>query len=98
MKTTKKLGRVLSVVLVAAALSACTATGGQKQTGGTLLGAGLGALAGSQIGSGRGKLAAVARSDARSGGDEEVVVRGAGGGELREASSLPHVEAAAACI
>ena len=60
MKTTKKLGRVLSVVLVAAALSAWTATGGQKQTGGTLLGAGRGALAGSQIGSGRGKLAAVA--------------------------------------
>lgn len=33
---------------------------GPKQTGGTLIGAGLGALAGSQIGQGRGQLAAVA--------------------------------------
>jgi surface antigen len=41
-------------------LSACQTTGGDKQVGGTLLGAGLGALAGSQIGSGRGKLVAVA--------------------------------------
>ena len=55
-----KIVRTLSVVFLAVALSACGATGGQKQTGGTLLGAGLGALAGSQIGSGRGKLAAVA--------------------------------------
>lgn len=57
---TTKIIRALSVVFLAAALSACTATGGQKQTGGTLLGAGLGALAGSQIGGGSGKLAAVA--------------------------------------
>jgi surface antigen len=55
-----KSARTISVVLLAVALSACQTTGGQKQTGGTLLGAGLGALAGSQIGSGRGKLAAVA--------------------------------------
>lgn len=41
-------------------LSACQTTGGGNQTGGTLLGAGLGALAGSQIGSGRGKLTAIA--------------------------------------
>jgi surface antigen len=33
---------------------------GPKQTGGTLIGAGLGALAGFQIGQGRGRLAAVA--------------------------------------
>ncbi len=33
---------------------------GPKQTGGTLIGAGLGALAGSQIGDGRGQMAAVA--------------------------------------
>lgn len=39
-------------------LAACQ-TSGPKQTGGTLLGAGLGALAGSQIGSGTGKLVAV---------------------------------------
>ena len=42
-------------------LSGCMATNsGPKQSSGTFLGAGLGALAGSQIGSGRGKLAAVA--------------------------------------
>jgi surface antigen len=41
-------------------LSACQTTGGDKQAGGTLVGAGLGALAGSQIGSGRGKLVAIA--------------------------------------
>jgi len=57
---TKNIARTLSVIFLAVALSACGAPGGQKQTGGTLLGAGLGALAGSQIGSGRGKLAAVA--------------------------------------
>src|SRR3546814_10113342 len=33
---------------------------GQKETGGTLVGAGLGALVGSQIGGGTGQLAAVA--------------------------------------
>jgi len=33
---------------------------GPKQTGGTLIGAGLGALAGSQIGQGHGRVAAVA--------------------------------------
>jgi surface antigen len=52
--------RLTMVVLLAAALGACQTAGGQKQAGGTLLGAGLGALAGSQIGSGRGQLAAVA--------------------------------------
>ena len=42
-------------------LSACTGTNsGPKQMGGTFLGAGLGALAGSQVGKGRGKLIAVA--------------------------------------
>ncbi len=42
-------------------LAGCAGTNsGPKQTGGTLLGAGLGALAGSQIGKGRGKLVAVA--------------------------------------
>lgn len=42
-------------------LSGCMqAHQGPKQTGGTLIGAGLGALAGSQIGDGRGQLAAVA--------------------------------------
>ncbi len=41
-------------------LAACGEDTGTKQTFGTLLGAGAGALIGSQIGSGRGQLAAVA--------------------------------------
>ncbi len=40
-------------------LSACVTNQGEKQTLGTLIGAGLGGLAGSQIGSGSGQLAAV---------------------------------------
>ena len=40
-------------------LSACVTDQGQKQTMGTLIGAGLGGLAGSQIGSGSGQLVAV---------------------------------------
>lgn len=53
----KKLASVLAAALL---LGACAADQGSKQTGGTLLGAGLGALVGSQIGSGTGQLAAVA--------------------------------------
>jgi len=56
----KRIARTASVVLLATSLTACQTTGGQKETGGTLLGAGLGALLGSQFGSGRGQLAAVA--------------------------------------
>ena len=48
------------IALVALSLGACAGLGGQKQIGGGLLGAGLGALAGSQFGSGTGQLAAVA--------------------------------------
>lgn len=55
-----KLTRIATVVLLAFALTACAEQYGPKQTGGTLVGAGLGALAGSQIGSGGGQLAAVA--------------------------------------
>ena len=51
--------RVTAAAVVVLFLAGCQ-TGGPKQTGGTLVGAGLGALAGSQIGSGRGQLAAVA--------------------------------------
>lgn len=58
--TVTKTMRNVSVALLVLTLAACQTTGGQKQTGGTLLGAGLGALAGSQIGSGSGKLVAVA--------------------------------------
>lgn len=49
------------VVVLTLALAACGSSGqGDKQTAGTLLGAGLGALTGSQFGSGKGKLASVA--------------------------------------
>lgn len=49
------------VAVLAVALAACQSLqDNPKQTGGTLIGAGLGALAGSQIGSGKGQLAAVA--------------------------------------
>ena len=55
---TSKFVLVLSLV---AFLAACAENQtGQKQTLGTIIGAGLGALAGSQVGSGKGKLAAVA--------------------------------------
>ncbi len=53
----KKIASIFAIALI---LGACAGNQGQKQTGGTLLGAGLGALAGSQIGSGKGQLVAVA--------------------------------------
>lgn len=54
-------GKIASVALVSLALVACEGTQGhEKQTMGTLIGAGLGALAGSQVGGGKGQLAAVA--------------------------------------
>ncbi len=55
-----KLTRFALPVALVLALSACQQGQGNKQTGGTLVGAGLGALLGSQIGGGKGKLAAVA--------------------------------------
>ncbi len=55
MKTTR-LALVFAIML---SVAACAQNQGQKQNIGTLLGAGLGGLAGSQIGSGKGKLAAV---------------------------------------
>lgn len=52
---------ILSLLLLTGFLAACAdAQNNPKQTIGTLLGAGVGALAGSQIGGGKGKLAAVA--------------------------------------
>ena len=55
---TKSVAVILTMAL---ALGACeSAQDSPKQTVGTLLGAGVGALAGSQIGGGKGKLAAVA--------------------------------------
>jgi surface antigen len=53
--------RILAIILILGlALAGCAPSMGPKETGGTLLGAGTGALAGSQIGSGRGTLVAVA--------------------------------------
>ncbi len=55
-----KLTRLVAVGTMIVALAACTnEQTGQKQTFGTLAGAALGGLLGSQVGSGKGKLAAV---------------------------------------
>ncbi|MEX2616665.1 MAG: RT0821/Lpp0805 family surface protein [Alphaproteobacteria bacterium] len=55
-----RISKVALACAIVLSLGACQTAGGQKQAGGTLLGAGLGALAGSQIGSGRGQLVSVA--------------------------------------
>ncbi len=55
MKTT----HIVIAAAASLALAACATDQGQKQTFGTLIGAGLGGLAGSQIGSGTGQMAAV---------------------------------------
>ena len=53
--------RTLLAVLIAVFVTACAGIENRpKEAAGTLLGAGLGALAGSQIGGGKGQLAAVA--------------------------------------
>lgn len=59
--TKRMFGKPLAVVAVAAALmmSACSGTGGTKQTVGTVLGAAGGGLLGAQVGSGTGRLIAV---------------------------------------
>jgi surface antigen len=54
-----KSPKIALVALVALSLGACD-TYGQKETGGTLIGAGLGGLLGSQFGGGTGKLAMTA--------------------------------------
>ena len=54
------LVRAISTLLIALMLAACATDGEQKQMAGKLLGAGLGAYAGSKIGKGRGQLAATA--------------------------------------
>lgn len=54
-----KTSRIAIVLAASLTLAACVTNGGQKQTAGTLIGAGLGGLAGSQIGGGTGKLVAV---------------------------------------
>ncbi|MHA1568507.1 MAG: RT0821/Lpp0805 family surface protein [Alphaproteobacteria bacterium] len=55
-----KIWKSVPVVLIALALAACESTGGQKQTVGTVLGGVGGAVLGSTIGKGGGKLVAVA--------------------------------------
>jgi len=53
--------RILAIVIILGlALTGCSPHMGPKETGGTLLGAGAGALLGSQVGSGRGTIVAVA--------------------------------------
>lgn len=54
------IGSISVIALVALLLSGCVTNGNQKEVAGTLLGAGLGGWAGSNIGSGKGRLAAVA--------------------------------------
>ncbi len=51
--------RIAVVFAAALSLAACASDQGDKQTLGTLIGAGLGGLAGSQVGSGTGQLAAI---------------------------------------
>ena len=60
MLRTNSLKRLSAVAVIAISLSACqNAQNAEKQTIGTLMGAGVGALLGAQIGGGKGKLAAV---------------------------------------
>lgn len=55
------ISRFTSLVMAAALLVSCQdIQDNPKQAGGTLIGAGLGALAGSQVGGGKGQMAAIA--------------------------------------
>ena len=60
MSLTKTLTRVSVAALLAISVAACESTGGQKQTGGAILGGVGGAIAGAQFGSGSGRIAAAA--------------------------------------
>ncbi len=61
---TRKFFNIMSMasayVVIAVIMSACVTGSGQKQQVGTLLGAGIGGLAGSHVGKGDGQLVAVA--------------------------------------
>lgn len=60
MERTYRIKQLCGAVLVALTLTACESSqNAPKQTVGTLLGAGVGALIGSQVGGGKGQLAAV---------------------------------------
>jgi len=52
-------GRITAMLAVLVLAAGCVTGSGQKQTAGTVIGAGVGGLAGSQFGKGRGQLAAV---------------------------------------
>lgn len=52
--------RFIAICILTLSVAACAGDAGNKETMGTIIGAGLGALAGSQIGDGKGQLAAVA--------------------------------------
>ncbi len=52
--------KIIAAAVATALLAGCVTDGNQKEMAGTLLGAGLGGLAGSKIGGGKGQLAAVA--------------------------------------
>lgn len=58
MSWTKKFTTVSVAALMAASLVGCESMGGNKQTGGALLGGAGGAIAGAQFGSGTGQIAA----------------------------------------
>lgn len=60
MSLTKKLTAVSMATLLVVSVAGCESMGGQKQTGGTLLGGAAGAIAGAQFGSGSGRIAAAA--------------------------------------
>lgn len=60
MLRTHRIKQLAATVLVALSLTACeSAQNSPKQTVGTLLGAGVGALVGSQLGGGKGQMAAI---------------------------------------
>lgn len=60
MSLTKKLTAVSMAALLVVSVAGCESMGGQKQTGGTLIGGAAGAIAGAQFGSGSGRIAAAA--------------------------------------
>ncbi|MFQ5763576.1 MAG: RT0821/Lpp0805 family surface protein [Rhodospirillales bacterium] len=55
-----RISKLAAAALTLLVLGGCVTQGNEKQLAGTLLGAGLGGLAGSKIGGGKGQLAAVA--------------------------------------
>ena len=56
----RKLGQLALAAIVVVAFTACAQNAGNKEIGGTLLGAAAGGLLGAQFGKGKGQLAAVA--------------------------------------